>query len=176
MPNNVKTALETGREYQLHVIPEINRSRQYLMIIVAVTSSIAITSLVALMLLMPLKEKVPVPILVDRTTGETQVVNNSIDINTLSVVDVLDRYWINLYIHARETFNLVTLESNYETVKRLSCNKTFQEYDYLFSGNNPNNYYSVYKNHTVDVNIKSINRFHDSALPRRTIPYLYSTC
>ena len=158
----VSDAFGSGHEFQALIVPDFIRSRAVAWVVASCAALLAVLALTALMLLMPLKEKVPVPILVDRVTGETRVIDTAIDINRLDAIGALDRYWINRYIQARETFDPATLEADYAVVERLSCAETFNAYAWLYNAENPDNYYTVYKDHTVAVAVNTINRFEDT--------------
>ena len=165
MPKSNENLFRAAHDYQAVIVPDFIRSRAVAWTLAFAFCVLALIAMTALMLLMPLKEKVPVPILVDRITGETRIVDTTIDINRLDAIAALDRYWINRYVQSRETFDLTTLETDYAIVERLSCPKTFQSYAALFRTDNPNNYYTVYKDHTVTVTVNTISRFEDAGAP-----------
>lgn len=79
------------------------------------------------------KEIVPFVVRVDNTTGYTDVVNE-LDANTVSQDEVLNKYWLSRYIHARETYNWQTLQDDYNAVKLLSIKDAFTEYAIQFEG------------------------------------------
>ncbi len=148
-----------AQEFQQVVIPDFLRSRRIAWLVAGIAIGTTVLSLTALVLLTPLKEKIPVPILVDTTTGYTEIVQTHVDINTLDAIQALDQYWIQRYVYARESFIPDNLATNYRRVEHLACDEDFANYAWLFNSDNDQNYLKLYKNNTVNVEIKSIHPF-----------------
>jgi type IV secretion system protein VirB8 len=109
-----------------------------------------------LVLLVPLKEKVPYTIEVNTTTGETRVAK-ALKEGSLTQSEVLTKYWVVRYVNARLTYDRQDIEQNYVIVQQLSDKKIFGEYDRAFDPKKPNSPYQIYGDHTtIKVNVKSI--------------------
>lgn len=88
---------------------------------------LAILSWVAIVLMMPLKETQPFVIRVDNLTGATDIVTILKD-KRIDYEDALDKYWLNKYVIARESYDWYHLQSDYDTVGLLSTPEVAHEY------------------------------------------------
>jgi len=81
----------------------------------------------------PLTHIVPIPIVVDRATGEATV-QSVLSEATVPVVDALDKHFATLFVRARESYDWEWLARDYETVARLSSPEVFKVYAGQFEG------------------------------------------
>ncbi|WP_020211028.1 virB8 family protein [Gilvimarinus chinensis] len=129
--------------------------------VAVVFGCIACGLVVALIMLIPLKEVVPYTIEVDRITGETQVKKPLSDGN-FTQKEALTKYWIIKYVKARLGYDRQDLEAQYELVKMMSEKRAFALYDDAFDPKKPTSPFQVYgESNTVKPRIKSIS-FLDS--------------
>lgn len=90
-------------------------------------------TIVAITVMMPLKESVPYVIRVDNTTGVPDIVTALTD-QAVTGDEVMDKYWLAKYVRARETFDWYTLQNDYATVGLLSSPNVGAGYAQLFEG------------------------------------------
>ncbi len=93
----------------------------------------AVLLVVAIALMLPLKQNTPYVIRVDNTTGVPDIVT-AMDTKGVGFDEVMDKYWLAQYVRARETFDWYTIQKDYDTVGLLSSPRVGQEYAGLFEG------------------------------------------
>ena len=93
----------------------------------------AVLLVVAIALMLPLKENTPYVIRVDNTTGVPDIVT-AMDTKGVRFDEVMDKYWLAQYVRAHETYDWYTLQKDYDTVGLLSSARVGQEYAALFEG------------------------------------------
>lgn len=92
-----------------------------------------VLSVVAIALMMPLKEAVPYVIFQDNKTGVPDIVT-VLDEKGVGYNEVMDKYWLAQYVRARETYDWYTLQKDYNMVGLLSSNSVGASYSALFEG------------------------------------------
>ena len=109
---------------------------------VAKTASIGfVLSVVAIGLLMPLKETRPYVMRVDKTTGAIDLVT-SVRGKDVSNDEVQDKYFVNQLILNKEGYDWHTLKNSYLITQELSSPEVFKPHELLYQGNNaPNKIY-----------------------------------
>ena len=153
-----KQAFDMARLSQYELLPDVIRSRRTAWYIAFGALLLALFCLVLILFLLPLKERYAFPILVDKTSGYTLVMQTPADMNNLhsDTITALDRHWIQHYLHARESYLPSRLTDYYERVRLMSCPTEFERYAWHYSQSNPQNYYEIYKDRNVKVTIKTI--------------------
>lgn len=94
---------------------------------------VTILAIVAVALMMPLKESIPYVVRVDNATGVPDIVTAMTD-KKVTGDEVMDKYWLAQYVRARETYDWYTLQRDYNTVGLLSSPHVGQTYAQLFEG------------------------------------------
>ena len=87
---------------------------------------------ISLVMLIPLKTVVPHVVMVDKLTGEGQVVAPARDYVETSALS--DKHWIQAFVVARERYVYKIIQHDYDTVRRLADDKTWANYTPLFEG------------------------------------------
>ena len=135
---------------------ELSRSRRRAWIVAGGSSSIAGLSLLALVLLLPLKETVPFVITKDRETGYVEVARVATG-TSLTQDEALSEFNLVRYVSARETYSPDDLQANYELVYASSAASVWGEYGPLFERGRPGNLLDRYGRMTrVSVAIKNV--------------------
>lgn len=96
-------------------------------------SGLAILAMVAIFIMLPLKQTVPYVVRVDNATGVPDIMTMLKD-ERVSHDDVMDKYWLSQYVLARETYDWYTLQKDYQTVGLLSSPTVGAEYAEKFTG------------------------------------------
>jgi len=99
-------------------------------------SVIAVLALIAIVIMMPLKEP-PVPYVLRENTATGHVEPLTV-LNEKVVTgdEVRDKYWAWLYVQARERYDWYTLQNDYDTIGALSSAPEAKAYHSLFEGKN----------------------------------------
>ena len=117
---------------------------------------IAIVESLALLLLIPLKTVVPIPILVDRQTGYTEVLRSD-GSQQLQTDAALVRSLLAQYVVARESFDIMTVRLDYHRVAVWSAGSALDSYVQAMPATNPQSPFRRYPRTTiVETLIKSI--------------------
>jgi type IV secretion system protein VirB8 len=96
---------------------------------------VAIMAVAAVLVQGPLRVVEPVPIVVDRVTGETSV-GYRLAADAIPPLDALDMHNVARFMRAREGYSWSFLQSQYDTVLRMGTPETFGEYSKQFEGDN----------------------------------------
>ncbi|WP_269514072.1 virB8 family protein [Brevundimonas subvibrioides] len=146
---------------------EIDRSRRVAWIIAGVSVVVALVEGIALMVLMPLKTVVPYTLLVDRTTGFVQTLK-PLEANEITPDRALVQSMLVQYVIARESFDIATLNANYQKVGLWSAEAARSDYVSLMQASNPRSPLQTLPRSTVvDTRIKSVSPLGlDTALVR----------
>ena len=75
----------------------------------------------------------PVPIVVDRTTGETMVVAR-FDENSIPQISAIDQHNAAVFVRAYESYYFNLLKRDYDQVARMSTQEVFSPYSAKFAG------------------------------------------
>lgn len=124
---------EDAMNWEVSRIEQIERSerRAWRIATIAVLSSAVLV--VAIALMMPLKENTPYVVRVDNATGVPDIIT-SMDSKGVKFDEVMDKYWLAQYVRAHETYDWFTLQKDYDTVGLLSSPVVGAEYAQLFEG------------------------------------------
>ncbi|MBO9502485.1 type IV secretion system protein [Brevundimonas sp. A19_0] len=148
-------------------IGSLQKSRQVAWIIAAIAVVVALAEAVALMTLTPLKTVVPYTLMVDRTTGYVQALK-PLDPELLTPDQALVESMLVQYVIARESFDMATLQHDYQRVGLWSADTARSDYLNLMRASNPDSPLSRYpRTSVVETRIKSVSRLTaQSALVR----------
>lgn len=111
-------------------------SRRIAWIVASVAACIAVLEALALAGLAPLKTVVPYTVLVDRTTGYTELVDGSHP-KVLQPQSALTQSLLAQYVIARETFDISTIAEQYRKVGLWSKGQARQDYVKQMASRNP---------------------------------------
>ncbi len=111
----------------------VTRNLMFIFALLALIACLAAS--VALYSFAPLKSVQPFLITVDEKTGITEVVDPMKD-EELTSNDSLNQYFLIKYVTARENYNPLTFQVNYETVRLMSASPIFWEYHTFYSASN----------------------------------------
>ncbi len=124
--------------------------RNWALLFVLLSLSIAIISLIILFKIFPLKENTPFLVFIDGQKGEPLMIK-PVASQDLINNEYLKRYMIRKFIIARERYNPLTLSDDEEIIIALSDELVYRDYRYYVAKNNPMSPVNVYKNSTIDV-------------------------
>jgi type IV secretion system protein VirB8 len=157
---------ELAQTWDQDLYRSLELSRRRAWIVAGASAAFAGLALLAVVLLLPLKESVPYVITKDAQTGFIEVAR-SVD-DTLGQDEALARFHLLRYVSARETYDPADLQTNYELVYALSGRSAWESYDPLFRRGTPGNLLERYGRRTrVEVRIKSVSMLAtDQALVR----------
>src|SRR5690349_702890 len=146
--------LEESRGLERDYLEELVRSRRAAWRVAAGAAVLAAAALAAVVALVPLKRVEAFVLRVDNATGAVDLVTTLRD-GQASYGEVVDRYFLNKYVLAREGYEYDTLQTAYDTTALMSSDDVQREYAALFDG--PNARDKVFTNRArIVVNVRSI--------------------
>ncbi|EAL7247182.1 type IV secretion system protein [Campylobacter coli] len=150
----MKNDFNSAMDYEASFRYLINKSNKRAWLIAFVSIFIAIISIVAVVLLTPLKTIEPYVIRVDNTTGMVDILT-MLDEKEISSNEALDKYFISQYVKAREGYYYELLNQDYLLTQLMSSEKVANEYRAWYEGENARD--QILKNsNEVNVQILSI--------------------
>lgn len=120
-------------ESSIRYLVEQSNKRAWLIAFVSV--GVAILSIVAVLLLTPLKTVEPYVIRVDNTTGMVDILT-ILNEEKISSIEALDKHFVAQYIKAREGYYYDMLNQDYIFVQLLSTPETAESYREIYTGDN----------------------------------------
>ena len=150
----MKNDFNSAMDYEASFRYLIDKSNKRAWLIAFVSIFIAIISIVAVVLLTPLKTIEPYVIRVDNTTGMVDILT-ILDEKEISSNEALDKYFISQYVKAREGYYYELLNQDYLLTQLMSSEKVANEYRAWYEGENARD--QILKNsNEVNVQILSI--------------------
>ncbi len=125
--------LEESRGLERDYLEELVRSRRVAWRVAAGAAVLVAAALAAVMALVPLKRVEAFVLRVDNATGAVDLVTTLRD-EQASYGEVVDRYFLNKYVLARESYDYETLQTAYDTTALMSSSEVQREYAALFDG------------------------------------------
>ncbi|EAH8734359.1 type IV secretion system protein [Campylobacter coli] len=163
----MKNDFNTAVDYEASFRYLIDKSNKRAWLIAFVSIFIAIISIVAVVLLTPLKTIEPYVIRVDNTTGMVDILT-MLDEKEISSNEALDKYFISQYVKAREGYYYELLNQDYLLTQLMSSEKVANEYRAWYEGENARD--QILKNsNEVNVQILSIVLGNSNGIKTSTI-------
>ncbi|EOV7122798.1 virB8 family protein [Campylobacter coli] len=163
----MKNEFNTAIDYEASFRYLIEQSNKRAWLIAFVSIFIAIISIVAVVLLTPLKTIEPYVIRVDNTTGMVDILT-MLDEKEISSNEALDKYFISQYVKAREGYYYELLNQDYLLTQLMSSEKVANEYRAWYEGENARD--QILKNsNEVNVQILSIVLGNSNGIKTSTI-------
>ena len=94
---------------------------------------LALTGISAVFVQGPLRQVVEIPIVVDRITGETTI-QQRLSVETIPPTEALDKHNLALFVRAREGYNWMFLQRDFDQVARMAVPAVFADYNRQFEG------------------------------------------
>ncbi|MCR6580360.1 virB8 family protein [Campylobacter insulaenigrae] len=169
MKNNFDNAID----FEASVRYLIEKSNQRAWLITSVSIFITIISIIAVVLLVPLKTIEPYVIRVDNSTGMVDILT-ILDEKEITKNEALDKYFISQYVKAREGYYYDLLNQDYMLTQLMSSEKVANEYRALYEGDNARD--QILKNsNEVSIQILSIVLGESNGMKTSTIRTLINT-
>jgi type IV secretion system protein VirB8 len=148
---------QQGDTWELEIIKRAKRSARVAWFFALVFAGIAVFSLVAVILMLPLKSFEPYVVTVDRTTGYVEVKSGLTRPANLTEQQAVTQANVVRYIRNREGYDPYAIEEYFGIAALLSTDEAARELKALFSAANPQNPAKIYgRLKQVLVDIKSV--------------------
>lgn len=127
---NLQKHIASALSYEEDKERMYKRSNKIAWVISGISSFMTVALTGALITLLPLKEKEPMLLVLDRSTGVIEY-QSKIDPNTVEQLEgkeQLDKYFVNQYIQSRESYTYQTIQKTYELTQLLSSDSVAEQY------------------------------------------------
>ncbi|EAL1980170.1 type IV secretion system protein [Campylobacter jejuni] len=169
----MKNEFNTAIDYEASFRYLIEKSNKRAWLIAFISIFIAIISIIAVVLLTPLKTIEPYVIRVDNTTGMVDILT-MLDEKEISSNEALDKYFISQYVKAREGYYYELLNQDYLLTQLMSSEKVANEYRAWYEGENARD--QILKNsNEVNVQILSIVLGESNGVKTATVRAIITT-
>lgn len=170
-PKDAEDYFKAGAAWDAETYGALRRSRAVAWAIAATSLVISGLSVLALVLVLPLKEFAPYVISVDRTTGYVEATPGFQALGTLTENEAITQFNIVRFVTARETYDPLDLQTNYNRVHLMSTGTAWDDYNRMYKSEGDINPIERYGRKTrVNVTVKNI-----SFLNRNTASVRFQT-
>jgi type IV secretion system protein VirB8 len=128
-----RASIEANRAWELDRALMLQRSERRGWIVAGVGVLIAIISALAVLAHGALHQVVGIPIVVDKTTGETTI-EQRLSAETIPPLEALDKHNLAVFVRAREGYSWWFLQRDFDQVARMAIPTVFADYNRLFEG------------------------------------------
>ncbi|PLZ00419.1 type IV secretion system protein [Burkholderia sp. WAC0059] len=120
-------------DWEASIVQMQERSERRAWQVAKVASVIAVACAVAFASMLPFYRLIPLPIEVDRLTGEAEVID-VLDARHVKLTELVDRHWLSTYVQARERYFWPFLQMDYDTVRVMSDGQAERDYEQIYAG------------------------------------------
>jgi type IV secretion system protein VirB8 len=154
---DLRTYYQSGDVWEQEIVKTAKRSRAIAWFVTMIFGAITLLSLIALVMLVPLKSFEPYLVEVDKNTGYVEVKTGLTRPVTLTEQQAITQANIVRYIRAREGYDPYAIEQNFGIAALLSTGNAARDLQDLYSTTNPKNPAKVYsRNKRVTTEIASV--------------------
>lgn len=154
---DLRTYYQSGDLWEQEVVKRAKRSRALAWFVSMIFAGLTLLSLLALVLLMPLKSFEPYIVVVDRNTGYLEVKSGLSRPANLTEQQAITQANIVRYIRTREGYDPYAISDNFGIAALLSTGNAARELQELYSAANPRNPAKLYgKSKRVTTDIASV--------------------
>lgn len=126
-------ALLANQTWEVDRVAALERSESRAWRVACAGLTTGLIGIVAVFAQGPLRSVVEIPIVVDRVTGEATV-QQRLSVETIPVMDALDKHNVAAFVRAREGYNWTFLQRDFDQVARMAVPAVFADYNRQFEG------------------------------------------
>ncbi|MBW6425729.1 type VI secretion protein [Rhizobium sp. XQZ8] len=154
---DLTTYYQSGDLWEQEIVKRAKRSRALAWFVTTVSAGITLLSLLALVMLVPLKSFEPYLVVVDKNTGYLEVKSGLTRPTNLTENQAITQANIVRYIRSREGYDPFAISDNFGIAALLSTGMAARELQELYSSANARNPAKVYgRNKRVTTDIASV--------------------
>ena len=128
-----RPAFDANRAWELDRALMLEKSERRGWMVGGVGVVVAVLGVLAVFAQGPLRQVVGVPIVVDKTTGETTI-QQRLSVESVPPQEALDKHNLAVFVRAREGYSWWWLQRDFEQVARTAVPAVFADYNRLFEG------------------------------------------
>lgn len=126
-------AFEANRAWELDRVVMLEKSERRGWMVGAAGAVLALLGVLAVFAQGPMRQIVGVPIVVDKTTGETTI-QQRLTVETVPPQEALDKHNLAVFVRAREGYSWWWLQRDFDQVARTAVPAVFADYNRQFDG------------------------------------------
>lgn len=133
---DLASSLSSNRAWELDRAMLLERSERRAWWVGGIGVLIAVLAVLAVLVQGPLRQVIGVPIVVDKTTGETTI-EQRLAVETVPNQEALDKHELAVFVRAREGYDWWWLQRDFDQVARTAVPTVFADYNRRFEGEAP---------------------------------------
>ena len=126
-------AFKANRAWEIDRALMLERSERRAWWVAITGLLLGLIGIVAVFVQGPLRRVVEIPIVVDRVTGEATV-QQRLSVETIPPMEALDKHNLATFVRAREGYNWLFLQRDFDQVARMAVPAVFNDYNRQFEG------------------------------------------
>ncbi|PCI98721.1 MAG: type VI secretion protein [Alphaproteobacteria bacterium] len=169
---NNQDYFKQGETWEQSIYANMKSSRNRAWLVAFFSMSIALSSVLCIALLLPLKTYEPYVVTIDNATGYTEI-TRTLKEGAISQDEAITQSNLVRYVSMRESYNPHILKENYKKIALLSDKKALKEFEELWSADNKDNPSKKYgRKSTIDTKIKSVSFLNENTAQVRFLTHL----
>lgn len=132
-PEAAENAFDANRAWEIDRTLTLERSERRAWRVAIAGLMLGVIGIAAVFMQGPLRRVVEIPIVVDRVTGETTV-EQRLSVETIPPMEALDKHNLATFVRARESYNWMFLQRDFNQVARMAVPAVFSDYNRQFDG------------------------------------------
>jgi type IV secretion system protein VirB8 len=126
-------AFAANRDWEIDRAVSLERSERRAWSVAIAGLVLGLVGIAAVFVQGPLRRVVEIPIVVDRVTGEATI-QQRLDVETVPALEALDKHNLATFVRAREAYNWMFLQRDFDQVARMAVPGVFADYSRQFDG------------------------------------------
>ena len=126
-------AIDANRTWEVDRTLLLERSERRAWLVAIVGLALGLIGIAAVFVQGPLRQVVEIPIVVDRVTGEATI-QQRLAAETIPPMEALDKHNLATFVRAREGYNWMFLQRDFDQVARMAVPAVFSDYNRQFEG------------------------------------------
>ena len=135
--SDLKAYFAEARSWDQDRLQAAERSKRFAWAVAAAACAVAVVSVGAVAALSPLKSVQPFVVRVDRSSGAVDVINGLKGGDRLTYEEAVTKYWLGLYVRARESWLPGAAEADFRQVSIMSTTPEQNRWADFFRTTNP---------------------------------------
>ena len=126
-------AFAANRDWEIDHALFLERSERRAWAVAAAGALLGLIGIAAVFAQGPLRRIVEIPIVVDRVTGEATI-QQRLTVESIPPLEALDKHNLAIFVRAREGYNWMFLQRDFDQVSRMAVPAVFADYSRQFDG------------------------------------------
>ena len=125
--------LRSNASWEIDRTLMLERSERRAWLVAIAGAVVGLVGIAAVFAQVPLRRVVEIPIVVDRVTGEATI-QQRLSVESIPPMEALDKHNLATFVRARESYNWMFLQRDFNQVARMAVPAVFADYNRQFEG------------------------------------------